>query len=125
MSTHKIPKDVIDNIRGILFDINGTLLVRSSDLPYQENATRRILELLHKKEPSELDWEKIADRLSDYRKWAQDNLVQLTEFEIWTQWLLPDYPPELFTDIADELTLTWSDRKGRKIPFPGATQVLE
>ena len=83
-----------------------------------------MLELLEKENLSDVNWEELTRRQKAYGEWAQENLIQLSEAEIWSRWILPDYPREKIEPIAAELTLAWSERKGHTIPNDGAEEVL-
>jgi putative hydrolase of the HAD superfamily len=111
-------------IEAILFDMNGTLRRREPHEPTQTKATQRILELLGKKDFPDSYWDELTSRRKKYNQWAQDHLIQLAEDEIWTRWILPEYPPEQIGPIAADLTLAWSERKGHTVPIPGAEQML-
>lgn len=119
-----MPKPAVLNIEAILFDVNGTLRIRESHEPTQQAAFSRMLELLEKENASDINWEELTQRQKAYGDWAQENLIQLSEAEIWSRWLLPDYPHEKIEPIAAELTLAWSERKGRTIPNIGAEETL-
>jgi putative hydrolase of the HAD superfamily len=111
-------------IEAILFDMNSTLRRRESHEPTQRAARERILALLGKKEASEAFWEELEQRYRVYTSWAQENLIQLSESEVWARWILPDSPPEQVEPVADELSLAWSQRKGRALPAQGAGETL-
>ena len=119
-----IPVKVARNIEAILFDMNGTLRVREPHEPTQRAALERMLELLGEKDVPGVFWEELSLRQKVYGNWAQENLLQLPEDEIWSRWLLPDYPAHQIEPIAEELTLAWSGRKGRTVPKPGAKETL-
>jgi putative hydrolase of the HAD superfamily len=117
-------KSVVSNIEAILFDVNGTLRIREPHEPTQRAAFSRMLELLGRENISDVDWGELTRRQKAYSDWAQENLIQLSEAEIWTRWILPDYPREKIETIATELTLAWSERKGHTIPNTGAEETL-
>jgi putative hydrolase of the HAD superfamily len=119
-----VPNLIVRNIEAILFDMNGTLRMREPHEPTQRAAIRRMLELLGKEDASDAYWEELTRRQKAYSHWAQENLLQLSEGEIWTRWFLPEYPRELIESVAAELTLAWSERKGRAIPKPSAEEML-
>jgi putative hydrolase of the HAD superfamily len=112
------------NIEAILFDVNGTLRIREPHEPTQHAAFSRMRQLLEKENLSDVDWEELTSRQKAYGNWAQENLIQLSEAEIWSRWILPDYPREKIEPIAAELTLAWSERKGHTIPNTGAEETL-
>jgi putative hydrolase of the HAD superfamily len=111
-------------IEAILFDVNGTLRVREPHAPTQHAAINRMLELLGKESASDAYWEELTQRQKLYNNWAQENLLQLSEAEIWSRWILPEYPPEQIEPVAAELTLVWSERKGRTIPKQDAEETI-
>ncbi len=115
---------IVRNIDAILFDMNGTLRMREPHEPTQSKATQRILELLGENDIPESYWGELTHRREKYNQWAQERLTQLAEDEIWTRWILPEYPPEQIGPVAAELTLAWSERKGHTVPKPGAEPML-
>jgi len=122
--THNVVPVPARDIEAILFDMNGTLRMRELHEPTQRAAIHRMLELLGKEDASEAYWEELTRRYKSYSHWAQENLLQLSEKEFWTRWILPDVPRERIEPVAAELTLAWSERKGCMIPKPGAEETL-
>ncbi len=112
------------DIEAILFDMNGTLRKTEIHAPTQNAAVARMLELMGRDDVPDGFWEELARRYKAYSQWAQENLLQLSEKEIWTRWLLPDFPYDLIEPVAEELSLAWKDRKGRSIPQTGAEETL-
>jgi putative hydrolase of the HAD superfamily len=113
-----------NNIDAILFDMNGTLRRRELHPPTQQVAIKRMLDLLEKKDAPDAFWEELERRYKAYGYWAQENLLQLTEKEIWTRWLLPDAPCNQIEPLAEELTLAWKKTRGRTVPLEGAEETL-
>ena len=112
-------------VHAILFDVNGTLRVRETHPHTQNAAFDRILKILRKTSVPEGYWSQLEGRYKAYGKWAQDTLVQLSESEIWTRWMLPEEPADIVSDNSSELMLAWSERKGRVIPRPETEDVLK
>ena len=108
-------------VEAILFDVNGTLRVREAHEPTQRAAFARLQELIGR---DDVNWDELVRRQKAYGNWAQANLIQLSEAEVWSRWILPEYPRERIESVAAKLTLAWSERKGRSIPVPGADGVL-
>jgi len=117
-------KAVVGDIDAIFFDMNGTLRVRELHEPTQRAAFSRMRELLGKQDATEAYWDELTRRQKAYSRWAQENLLQLSEKEIWTRWILPEMPREQIEPIVTELTLAWSERKGRTVPAPGAEETI-
>jgi putative hydrolase of the HAD superfamily len=120
----KIPVPGTRKIEAILFDMNGTLRSREPHAPTQRAACERMKDLLKLEDPSDAYWEELARHYKAYGQWAQEKLLQLSEKEIWTHWLLPEVHPDQLEPVAAELTLAWSERKGRMVPKPGAEEML-
>ena len=111
-------------IEAVLFDVNGTLRRREPHTPTQQKAAARLSKLLNKEAVSQADWDQMASCYRNYVNWAQENEIQLSEAEVWTRWILPEYPGEQIAPVASELTLAWSELKGRAVPQPGAEAML-
>ncbi len=111
-------------IKAIFFDVNGTLRMREPHEATQAAAYKRFLDILGKDQVSEDYWFELEKRYKAYSVWAQVNLVQLSESEIWTRWILPDESPEIVSARAADLMLAWIERKGHVIPRPGVEEVL-
>lgn len=120
----EIPSRDTVNIEAIFFDMNGTLRTREPHQPTRLAATRRLLELLQKDDLPETFLEEINCRFKTYGLWAQEKQTQLSEQEIWTRWILPDFPAGQVGPVAAELTLAWKRRKGRLVPKPEAGETL-
>jgi putative hydrolase of the HAD superfamily len=119
-----IPAHEAQEMEAIFFDMNGTLRRREAHEPTQRAATMRLLELLGKENASDAFWDEMILRDKSYSQWAQENLVQLSEEEIWTRWMLPEDTIERIEPIAAKLMQAWSGRKGRLLPKPGAKETL-
>jgi FMN phosphatase YigB (HAD superfamily) len=70
---------VVGDIDAIFFDMNGTLRVREPHEPTQRAAFSRMRELLGKEDASEAYWDELTKRQRAYSRWAQENLLQLSE----------------------------------------------
>jgi putative hydrolase of the HAD superfamily len=115
------PLPGVHNIEAILFDMNGTLRVREQHEPTQQAAFSRLGEILGE---GEHDWDELTRRQKAYSIWAQEQLLQSSEAEIWSRWILPEFSREQIEPVAAELMLAWSERKGRVVPIPGAEATL-
>lgn len=103
------------NIEAIIFDVGGTLRERVPDEPFQKQATERVLHLLGKPNASPDYLDELARRYEAYSEWAQERLIELSEEEIWTRWVVPELPRERIAPNAIELTLAWRNRAGRAV----------
>jgi HAD superfamily hydrolase (TIGR01662 family) len=67
---------------------------------------------------------RLGDRYRAYKNWTKQTLVEPSEVELWTRWMLPDSPAEKIAPIASRLTRLWIDQNGRRVPRPDVRQTL-
>jgi HAD superfamily hydrolase (TIGR01662 family) len=51
-------------------------------------------------------------------------MIEASEKELWTKWLLPDYPAEKIGPLAGKLTRLWRDHDGRRVPREDAKSTI-
>jgi putative hydrolase of the HAD superfamily len=112
------------DIQAIFIDLGNTMRVLVKDEPHQSNARRKIAELVGSHESPEILCQIIDERYKAYRKWAFQNWIEAPESELWTQWLLPDYPTEKLTPVATELTYQFRQSMGKRILQKDAKEVV-
>ncbi len=100
----------------IFFDVGNTLRIVVPDQEFQQQAREGLLRLTGTVESPEAFFEKLEANWDKYRKYAKTSLLDASEMELWTQWLLPDYPTEKIAAAAGRLTRLWRDVDGRRIP---------
>jgi HAD superfamily hydrolase (TIGR01549 family) len=115
---------MIENIDAIFLDIGNTLRILLKDEDYQSCARRKVADLIGTTEAPEALWEVLNKRYKAYRKWAFENLIESPEPELWTRWLLPDYPPEKTVPLAHELTYQFRQSMGRRVVAEDGRQVV-
>ncbi len=103
-------------INTIIFDVGNTLRVVEKDKAFSDSAERELMRLVKSAESHEAFYEKLEKNWKAYRKYAKKSLLDASEMELWTQWLLPDYPRELVAENAGRLTRLWRDHDGRRVP---------
>jgi HAD superfamily hydrolase (TIGR01549 family) len=115
---------VIPKIEAIFIDLGNTMRILVKDEEYQSYARRKIVELLGSQESPETLCQRIDERYKLYRKWAFETWIEAPESELWTRWLLPDYPAEKLAPIATELTYQFRQSMGKRILQQDAKQVV-
>ena len=104
------------DIEAIFLDVGNTLRIVINDPEFMAQAKKDLMMLVGTKE-SECDFlEKLEMRWQAYRKQSKSTLLEACEKELWTKWLLPDYPTERIAPLAGKLTRLWRDHDGRRIP---------
>ena len=100
----------------IFFDVGNTLRIVIKDAPFQAAAEQELMRLVGATEPHDAFFSKLESRWDAYRKQSKRSMLEASEMELWTFWLLPDYPAELIAANAGRLTRLWRDHDGRRIP---------
>lgn len=103
-------------IEAIFMDVGNTLRVVVEDDEFTTQAKRDLMALLEPQQTERKFFEGMETRWSAYRKQAKESFVEVSERELWTKWLLPDFPAETIASLSGELTRLWRDRSGRRIP---------
>ncbi len=103
-------------IEAIFVDVGNTLRLVFKDQEFMSQAKRELMTLVGTQQPEDKFFEQMETRWTAYRKQAKETLVEVPERELWTKWLLPDYPAETIASLSGELTRLWRDHGGRRIP---------
>ena len=111
-------------IDAIFIDVGNTLRILIKDEQHQSAARRKIAELIGSQESPEILCARLDERYKIYRKWAFETWIEAPESELWTRWLLPDFPTEKIASIADQLTYHYRQSMGRRILQQDAKQVV-
>ncbi len=106
------------SLQAIFLDVGNTLRVVVKDLEFMKQARTDLLELIGTPQPEPVFFEEMDMRWKAYRKRAKELFVEVSEKELWTKWLLPDYPVETVAPLSGQLTRLWRDHGGRRIPRP-------
>ncbi len=114
-----------EQINAILFDVGGTL---RSSAPTSEQEKReyfqQIIDLIHADASVEVFSKLLTDRARAYRRWTEEVLVELSEQDLWTQWMLPDWPAEVVAANAVKLTQLYRTALSTRILYPETFTVL-
>lgn len=112
------------DIEAIFLDVGNTLRVLLKDEPHQSQARQQIAALVGAQESPEIFCANLDARYKVYRKWAFENLIEASEKELWTRWLLPEFPAEVITPISRELTYQFRQSMGRQVMQQNAREVV-
>jgi len=115
---------MIPEIEAIFLDVGNTLRVVVEDESFQAQARQQLMTLIGAQELPETFFERLDDRWKFYRKWSFDNLTEASERELWTRFMLSDYPADKIAPLAGKLTRLWRDKDGRRVPRPDVQQVV-
>ena len=113
-----------DHIKAICFDVGGTLRAtiknRESNLDYIRNL-QSFLGL--EGEPTDF-LSLLRKREKEYRKWCKKTLRELPETELWTRYILPDFPHDFVWQNAITLNQLWRSSRNNQI-FPDAVNTIK
>ena len=112
------------NINTVFFDVGATLRYVVEDAEFAAAAEKELMELVGTKEDHDTFFEKLTSNWNRYRKWAKTELLDVSEMELWMQYLLPDYPQEKIAPNAARLTRLWRDHDGRRVVHEGTLETL-
>src|SRR5512136_1805912 len=113
------------NIKAIFLDVGNTLRVVVPDKAFMATSKRQLVELTGSNLSPDAFFSLLEERYKVLRKRAKDELVEASEKEMWTQWMLPDFPTEKIAPLSGRLTRLWRDSDGRRVPRPGSSEVIK
>jgi HAD superfamily hydrolase (TIGR01662 family) len=111
-------------IEAIFLDVGNTLRIVIEDKEFIAQAKKDMMLLVGAKESEDFFFRTLETRWKNYRNQSKENLLEASEKELWTQWLLPDYPTELIAPLSGKLTRLWRDHDGRRVPRPDVKDVV-
>lgn len=104
------------NIEAIFLDVGNTLRIVLKDNEFMARARQQLAELTGTKMPVDAFIEMLEERYQILRKRAKTQLIEASEMEMWTNWMLPDHPAEMIAPLSGKLTRLWRDCDGRRVP---------
>jgi putative hydrolase of the HAD superfamily len=113
-----------DAIKAIFLDVGNTLRIVVEDEAFQAQARQDLMQLVGAAEPEDVFFDRLYKRWKAYRDWSFENLTEASENELWTRFMLPDFPVEKTSANSGRLTRLWRDKDGRRIPRPDVKQVI-
>ncbi|MGE5250878.1 MAG: HAD family hydrolase [Bacteroidota bacterium] len=111
-------------IEAIFLDVGNTLRIVIPEPEFMARARTELLALAATGEPEDVFFEGLETRWKAYRKQSKASLVEASERELWTKWLLPGCPAERIAPLAGRLTRLWRDHDGRRVPRPDAKETI-
>ena len=115
----------MSKIDTIFFDVGATLRYVVEDPEFAAAADRELMALVGATESHDEFFAKLNANWKAYRKMAKTVLLDVSEMELWLQYLLPDYPAERIAPNAARLTRLWRDHDGRRVPHEGVKETLK
>jgi HAD superfamily hydrolase (TIGR01549 family) len=113
------------SIEAIFIDLGNTLRILVRDEDHMAKARQKIVELVGTDEDPVSFCEKLNARYKTYRKWAFEHLTEAPESELWTRWLVPEFPSEKIAPLGGELTFQFRQSMGRRVVVENGREVVE
>lgn len=104
------------NIEAIFLDVGNTMRIVIRDEAFIAEARQQLAKFVGTPMPTDAFIELLETRYLGLRKRAKGTLIEASEKEMWTQWMLPDFPPERIAPLSGKLTRLWRDCDGRRVP---------
>jgi len=114
------PKD----IDAIFLDVGNTLRILLKEEPHRAAARKEIALLVGTNQDPDEFVAELDRRYKVYRKWAFEQMVEASEKELWTKWLLPDYPAEQIASLSAPLTYQFRQSMGRRVVAEGGIETV-
>ena len=105
-----------NNIEAIFLEVGNTLRIVIDDKEFIIQSKRQLVELTGAMQTPDAFHKILEDRYKVLRKRAKEQLIEASEKEMWTQWMLPDFPAEKIAPLSSKLTRLWRDCDGRRVP---------
>ncbi|MDL2234748.1 HAD family hydrolase [Christensenellaceae bacterium OttesenSCG-928-L17] len=113
------------DIRAIFFDLGNTLRILHKNPAHQAEGTRKLAELAGTDMTPEAFLEMINDRYEGYRKWCFRTEREATEEDLFTKWLLPEYPRERVLKNARDMAFQYRQTTGKREVAPNGRKTIE
>lgn len=113
----------MDKIRGVFFDLGGTLRIAEEIPEHMERAKARMAQLAGY-EDVEAFYAMVEERYAPYRDWALTENRECGDYDLWAKWLLPELPQEKLRDICHEITFQYRQAKGKRRVVRGGVEVI-
>ena len=115
---------MIKNVEAIFIDLGNTLRKLVKDQAHMAHARQAIVSLVGAKEDPVEFCKRLDERYKAYRKWAFENLTEAPEAELWTRWLVPEFPVEKIAPLGAELTYQYRQSMGRRVVVENGKEVV-
>lgn len=114
----------MSKIKGVFFDLGGTLRIAEHVASHELAARDRMAELAGYEDPQAFI-EMVDKRYEPYRDWALGENKEAGDYDLWAKWLLPELPDEKLKEICHEITYQYRQYKGLRHVVEGGVEVIK
>lgn len=111
-------------IKGVFFDLGGTLRIAEDVPEHQERAKARMAQLVGAQDVQAFI-DMVEQRYKPYRDWALGENKEAGDYELWAKWLMPELPEEKLQEVCHELTYQYRQVKGLRHVVDGGLEVIQ
>ena len=111
-------------IKGVFFDLGGTLRIAEEVPEHMDRAKARMAELAGAEDVKAFI-DMVEERYAPYRDWALTENRECGDFDLWHKWLLPEMAEDKLWEICHELTFQYRQVKGLRHLVEGGREVIE
>jgi len=102
-------------VKAIFFDIGGTLRVTRPDEGRDMSKIEALMSLIGDQSNPEAFMARVRKGEKAYRRWCKPNYIELPEAELWSRFLLPEYPKPFIKDHAVTINQLWRESKPKYV----------
>ena len=113
----------MEKIKGVFFDLGGTLRILHDAPEHQAKARARMAELAGA-ENVDAFIDMVEERYKPYRDWALTANRESGDYELWAKWLLPELEEEKLRAVCHEMTYQYRQIKGLRFVVDGGVEVI-
>jgi len=114
-----------NQVEAILFDMGGTLRRTVKRTPEEkQQIIQRMLNLLGSDKATKEFTSLLSQRAKAYKAWAEETHIELNESDLWTKWMLPDFPVEQISGMAVQLNQLYRESTGARTVLPESQEVI-
>lgn len=114
----------MEKIKGVFFDLGGTLRIAEHVPEHEQRAAERMAELAGATDTAAF-MEMVEARYEKYRDWALPQCKEAGDYDLWAKWLLPELPEEQLRNICHEMTYQYRQVKGLRRVVEGGVEVIK
>ncbi len=111
-------------MEAIFLDVGNTLRIVLEEQDFRARSRQGLVDLTGARDTPDAFYEKLANRYKALRRRAKEQLIEASEKEMWTEWMLPDFPAEKIAPLSGKLTRLWRDCDGRRVPRTDAKETV-
>lgn len=112
------------SIKAICFDVGGTLRVAHDKNQREIGNVTKIQKLISDKGLVEDLAEKLTAREKEYRIWSRKTMDEMNEADLWSTFMLPEWPSHFVRENAIILNQLWRDARIKSI-LPDAIDTIK